>query len=409
MKIKKFLILILIIIFVIPSLSCQKKNKDNSSDKSFNIYIDLKDKNSLNIIKFLTDEYEKDNPEAKIKINDVLGSNNIASDISKGTKADLIITSRNTMIELSEKGLISDMAQFYEKNKIGDKFYNIISAYGRVSDRYYGISILPYSFEVYYNPDALNKLGITPLTNIKNVLNITKKLNSNNVKIPVVVPDDLDINLMLASLIASNTIKVPSLDSIYDNKNEYSKMKDMQKIFDTINGIVKESSITKDLFVLGNESSFTALANGNVPMVISYSYYFDKIKNEKVGLIEDYTIVNEKKEKIPVIVNSLICMPTNGKNSEEAGKFVKFVISDDTQKMLGKKGYITSNKKLNENLVGNPDVVAKHLSKADDNSIIFAYSMPNKLHGIISAKIDNILQGKFTGTEWQDIINEAYK
>lgn len=409
MKIKKTFILLLIILFVIPSLSCQKKSKVNK-EKNLNIYIDIKDKSSLNIIKFLTDEYKKGNPESKIKINDVLGGgNNIASDISKGTEADLILTTRNTMMELSEKGLISDMGQIFEKNKIGDKFYNIIPAYGRINDKYYGIAMLPYSFEVYYNPDVLNKLGIAPLKNIKDILNITKKLNANNIRIPVIVPEDLDINIMLSSIIASNSIKIPSLDSIYDNKNGYSNMKDMQNIFNAINTIVKESSINKNLFELGNESSFTALANGNIPIVISTSYYFNKIHNTKIDLIEDYTIVSEMKEKIPVIANSVICMPTNGKNSEEASNFIKFVISDDTQKMLTQKGYITGNKKANEKIIGISSIIANHLSKADDNSIIFTYSLPSKLHGIISSKIDNILQGKYTGTEWQDIINEVYK
>lgn len=408
MKRKNIFILVLVIIFILPGLSCQKKNKD-SNEKNLNIYIDLKDKSAINIIKFLTDEYKKENPDAKLKINDVLGADNIASDISKGTMADLIITNRSTMIELSEKGLISDVAQYYEKNKINDKFYNIISSYGRVSDKYYGISILPFSFEVYYNSDALNKLGITPLTNIKDLLNITKRLNDNNVKIPVVVPEDLDINLMLSSIIASNTIKIPSLDSIYDNKDEYKKLNDMQTIFSSINNLVSIGSINKNLFELGNESSFTALAKGNIPLVISYSYYFNKIKNENVSLIENYIVNSDKKEKIPVIVNSLICMPSNGKNSEEAGKFIKYVISDETQKVLSKKDYITSSKKTNENLVGTSQIVAKHLSLADDNSIIYTYSLPNKLHSIISGKIDNILQGKYTGNEWQDIINEAYK
>lgn len=409
MKIKKKLIYIMIILLIIPCLSCQKKDKTNK-EKNLNIYIDIKDKSALNIIKFLTDEYKKDNPDSKLKVNDVLGGgNNIASDISKGTEADLILTSRNTMIELSEKGLISDMEQYYEKNKITEKFYSVMSAYGRINDKYYGLSILPYSFEVYYNSDALNKLGITNLSNIKDVLNTTKKLNNNNVRIPVVIPEDLDINILLSSIVASNSIKITSLDSIYDNKNEYSKMKDMQGIFNTIYKVSVENTINKNLFELGNENSFTALENGNIPIVISTSYYYSKIKDTKVTLIGDYTIVPEMKEKIPVIVNSVLCMPTNGKNSEEAGKFIKFVISDDTQQMLSKKGYITGNKKINEKSIGVPSIIAAHLSKADDNSIIFTSSMPYKLQGIISSKIDNILQGKYTGSEWEDIINEAYK
>lgn len=411
LRINKSISLMLVIFLCITSNGCQKKSSSGESkEKSLNVYVDIKDKNSLNIIKFLTEEYKKENPKSNLKVNDVLGTDgNIEEDISKGTEADVIITNRNTMMELARKGLISDMGQYYEKNKIGDKFYNVVTSYGRVGEKYYGIGIIPYTMEIFYNTDALNKLGVSQPTNIKDMEAVIKKLSANNIKIPVVVGEDLDINTALSTVAATNIIKVSDLDNIYDNKEEYKNKKEMQGIFDGINAAVKYLSINKSLFELGNDSTFTSLTNGSVPLVISTSYYYNELKDGKIGIVEDYSVLNNQKGTVPVIINSIISIPSNGKNSEEAGKFVKFILDEKTQEKLVKKGFVTSSKKSNEKLSGIGASIEKHLLSSNDNNIAYIYSLPKKFRGAISSKVDNILSGKYNGSEWQDIINEVYK
>ncbi|ERI89400.1 ABC transporter, solute-binding protein [Clostridiales bacterium oral taxon 876 str. F0540] len=411
LRTNRIISLILIIFLCITSYGCQKKNSaGESKDKALNVYVDVKDKNSLNIIKFLTEEYKKENPKSKIKVNDVLGTDgNIEQDISKGTEADVVITNRNTMMELARKGLISDMGQYYEKNKIGDKFYNVVSSYGRIREKYYGIGLLPYTMEIFYNTDALSKLGVIQPTSIKDMEAVIKKFTASNIKIPIVIGEDLDINTALSSVAASNIIKVSDLDNIYDNKEEYKNKKEMQGIFDGLNLAAKYLSINKNLFELGNESTFTSLTNGSIPLVISTSYYYSQLKEGKIGVVEDYSVLNNQKGTVPVIINSIISIPSNGKNSEEAGKLVKFILDEKTQEKLVKKGFITGSKKSNEKLSGIGASIEKHLLSSSDNNIVYIYSLPKKFKGPISSKVDNILSGKYTGSEWQDIVNEVYK
>jgi raffinose/stachyose/melibiose transport system substrate-binding protein len=412
LKTKKILAIIIIILLCSSLIACKSKSKSSteSKEKNLNVYVDIKDKNSLNIIKYLTEEYKKENPEAKLKVNDILGGgNNIFADISKGTEADLVFTSRNTMMELAQKGLIGDMAQYYEKNKISDKFYKIISSYGRVGEKYYGIGMMPYTMEIFYNGEALSKLGVTAPTNIKEMSSVIKKLASSNVRIPVVLTDDLDINTALSSVVASNTVKLSQLDTEYNNNEAYKKMKDMQKVFEGVNNVVKETHISKSMFELGNDSTITSLANGTIPLIVSTSYHIEGLKNGKVNLVEDYTITPNQTGTVPIIINTLLCSPTNGKNQEEAGKFIKFVISDTTQEKLAKKGYVTGNKKIDEKLSGLGSSISKHLMGANDNSIVYVYSLPKKFQGIISEKIDAILNGKYSGNEWTEIVDQASK
>jgi raffinose/stachyose/melibiose transport system substrate-binding protein len=412
LKIKKVIALLSALFLLASFAGCKKKNKDagEGKEKNLNVYVDINDKNSLNIIKFLTEEYKKENPQAKLKVNDVLGGGkNIFEDISKGTEADVIFTSRNTMIELAQKGLIGDMAQNYERNKIGEKFHKIIAAYGRVGDKYYGIGLMPYTLEIFYNGEALKKLGIAAPTNIKEMSSVVKNLSSSNIRIPVIITDDLDINTALSSIIASNSIKLAQLDTEYNNTEAYKNMKDMQKIYDGVNTVVKETQINKNSFELGNEATITALANGTVPLIVSTSYYAGGLNNGKVNLIEDYTIMPNQPGTVPIIINTILCLPTNGKNQEEAGKFIKFVISEDVQEKLAKKGYITGNKKSDEKLSGLGASISKHIMTATDNSIIYVYSLPKKFQGIISGKIDAIINGKYNGKEWLETVDEASK
>lgn len=397
-------------IICISLCSCKKRNEGRSKEKGLNLYVDIKDKNSLSIIKFLIEEYTKRNPKSKLNINDVLGGeNSIVEDISKGKEADVVITSRNTMIELSQKGLLGDMSQYYERNKIGEKNYNIMSSYGRVMDKYYGIGVVPYTMEIFYNTDALSKLGEKVPENISNLLALAKKLKDKNIRIPVVVPEDLDINLALSSIAASNKVKLSDLDNAYENKKAYKEIKEMQSVFNDINIVKNKAKIDKNSFEIGNESTFTSMKNGSVPIVISTSYYYNNLKEGNIDLVKNLQGANNTKFNMPVIVNTLLCVPTNGKNTEEAGKFIKFILEESTQEKLVKKGHISGSKKANAELQGIGEDIVKHLSNANDNSILYIYSLPKKFQRPISAKIDSILAGKYSKKEWEEILDEVYK
>lgn len=410
MKYKKLLILIIAILLSFPLTSCKKKDNKEGSEKTLNLYVDIKDKNSSNIIKGLIEEYEKDNSKVKVNVKNPLGgTSSVVEDISKGKEADIIFTSRNTMIELSQKGLLSDMSTHYEKNKLNENYYNIMSSYGRVGDKYFGISLIPYTIEILYNKNVLTSLNIKYPASISDMKEVIKKLNGTSTRIPVVLTEDLDINNGLTSIIASNNVKIQHIENSYDNIKNYKEMKEMQGVFDTICVLVKDIGVNKNTFEIGNDSTIENFSKGSIPLIISVSYYSNSFKANNIGLVDDYTMNNNAKEYVPVIVNSLLCVPSNGKNSEEVGSFIKFIFSEEAQKKLAKKGFITGNKKVNESGEGIEKTIAKHLATADDNNMLFIYNFPKKFQPIISSKIDNMLNGKCTKKEWEEILEEAYK
>lgn len=410
---QKILIFSLVLLFVFNVSGCKKKESSEKSgkEKSLSIYIDVKDKYALNVIKFLTEEYKKENSQVKLNLNNALGgASSVVEDINKGGEADILLTSRNTMIDLVQKGLLSDMTSSYEKNKTNDNYYRIMTSYGRFGDKYYGIGLIPFVVEIYYNKDAVSKLGVPVPSSIKDMAAVMKKLSSNSIRVPVILTDDIDINSLLFSSFAMGNIKSQELDNAYDNKNTYKNLKSPQAVFDSINNLVSSGTINKNIFELGNENSINALTKGTYPVVVSIAYFNDMLKDStNIGVINDYSLGDNSNGTPPIIVNTVMCTPANGKNQEEATKFIKFFHSEDTQKKLVKKGFISGNKKANAALLNLSKTTAEHLGKADDNNLLVIYNLPKKMQSSISAKVDNILSSKSSKKEWEEILNEVYK
>lgn len=411
LKFKKIICLILILILPITFVSCKKENKTNS--KELNMYIDIKDENSLNILKIIMEEYKKSNEDVKININNALGSN-VEEELKKEKSPDLIFVSRNEMIKLSQKGLLDNMETSYEKNNITKDYYNVFNSYGRFKDKYYGLPIIPYTIEVLYNTDALNKLNIEEPKNINDIKNVMKQLKTSSTKVPVMLPNDLDINSIIFSIISNNITNSMELENIYDKgKKEYQTLKNMQEPFNIINNMVKDNILDKNSFETGKEVTLEKFNNGDIPIIISTSYYNNQIKSPNIKSVKQLYNVDKLNNTEPVIINSIMCLPLKAKNSEEANNFVDFTFSEKAQKYLLKKGFVTGNKKINKEKEGeltklNKTTVEK-LSNLNENSILILYNLPNTFKSSISASIDKILNNEYTGKEWNKIVEDNLK
>ncbi len=337
LKFKRIICLILILILPITFVSCKKENKTNN--KELNMYIDIKDENSLNILKIIMEEYKKSNEDVKININNALG-NNVEEELKKEKSPDLIFVSRNEMMKLSQKGLLDNMETSYEKNNITKDYYNVFNSYGRFKDKYYGLPIIPYTIEVLYNTEALNKLKIEEPKNINDIKNAMKKLKTSSTKVPVMLTNDLDINSVIFSIISNNITNSMELENIYNKeKKEYQNLKNMQEPFNIINNMVKDNALDENSFEEGKEVTLEKFNNGDIPIIISTSYYNSQIKNPNIKSVKQLYNVDKLNNTEPVIINSIMCLPLKAKNSEEANNFIDFTFSEKTQKIFIKKGF----------------------------------------------------------------------
>lgn len=406
---RRSLTLLLIIILLVNISGCTKE-KETSKERQLNIYVDSKDKESLDILKFVYEEYKRENPKVKVNINNPIGGK-IEEDISKGGESDIIFTSRNNMMKLSKKGLLSDMDSYYDENKISERYYTIVKAYGRFNDKYYGIPLIPYTLEVLYNQSAFGKLNVKPPSTMSDVGNALKKLSETGKRIPVVIMEDLDINNGLFSIIVNNKVSMRKLESIYDSgAPTYKALTEMQQAFDTLSDLTKVGGINKDTFEIGNDSTVDKFVKGDIPLIIATSYYVNKFKKEDIKAVGDNMSDLSLRLNIPVISESIICVPLNHKNGEEVTNFIKFALGDGVQKKLVEKGFVTGNKKVNNSKGGGVKAsIVQHLQDSTEDSIAFVYNIPEKLKGSISSKVDEILSGKQSKKEWEEVVDEAYK
>lgn len=159
LKIKRIIIFISIILLFLP-VGCRTLEKKDLEEKEnkLNIYLDIKDKHSLELIKLAIDEYTKENSKVKINTINSIGDSS-KKDISE-KKMDLIFTNESNMIALQNEGLLKDVDIYLKKNKIDENFHKIIYSVGRHNDKYYGIGLVPYTVEFLYNKDKLKELKL---------------------------------------------------------------------------------------------------------------------------------------------------------------------------------------------------------------------------------------------------------
>jgi raffinose/stachyose/melibiose transport system substrate-binding protein len=410
--IKKASSICLILLMVINLAACKSGDKEKSGkQKNLNIFLDTTDTYSSNAIKFLIEDFKKNNPDIEIKLNDVLGGkSDIMETINLGTEVDVIFTNRNTLIELSKNGVLSELGSTYEKGAIGDRYYDIMSSYGRVGDKYYGIGVVPYSIELLYNKAYLEKMQISNPNNLEQWLNVLKQINAKGIKTPVVLTEDLDINGLLFSLAASKVINIHEFEENYDSGEEgYKKVKNAQEMFNEFNSLVKSKGITKNSFEPGNEQSINSFKSGDSPLLVTISYYSSKLNGDNVGIVADYDNNSNYGSNAPVIVNSLLCTPLNAKNSENANTFIKHVYSNEVQARLVQKGIISGNKIANNKISGIGKIIVQHLYKANDNSMLIIYNFPEKIKNNVIVTLRRILDGVYTSKEWEEILKETYK
>ena len=412
-KVFKDIFSISMVLIMVFSLSACKSDKVEKSEKpkKLNIFLDTTDIYSSNVIKFLIDDFKKNNEDFEIKLNDVLGDkSNIMETINLGNEIDVIFTNRNTLIELSKNGVLQDLQTVYEKQEISDRFYDIMASYGRVGDKYYGIGVVPYSVELLYNKTYLEKSKISNPTNLEGWLDVLKQMNSKGVKTPVVITEDIDVNGFFFSLIASKVISIHEIEENYDSGEEgYKKIKDVQKIFDEFNSLAKGKGITKNTFESGNQQSIKSFSNGDTPLLISTSYFNSQLNGSDIGIIEDYNNNSTYGSNVPIIINSLVSVPINAKNQDNANNFIKYIYSDQVQARVVGKGIISGHKNANNKVTGSSQIMVKHMENANDNSILILYNFPEKMKNSILLAVRRILDGNYSTKEWEELLKQLYK
>ncbi|MCJ7688214.1 MAG: hypothetical protein MUO60_02650, partial [Clostridiaceae bacterium] len=89
--------------------------------------------------------------------------------------------------------------------------------------------------------------------------------------------------------------------------------------------------------------------------------------------------------------------------------FIKYIYSDEVQERIVQSGVISGNKIANKKITGIGKIMVQHMYKANDNSILILYNLPDKIKNSVILTTRRILNGEFSSKEWDEILKECYK
>ncbi len=410
MKRHKNIYIITMILLLISLSGCvlkkeEKSNNDKESN-SINIYVDTKDEGSIEMIQFAIDSYKEQKEGTTINIKTPINKKDINTYLKDTKDIDLVITNRNNVLDLSNQGLIADLNEFYKKNDINNRFYNIITSYGVKGDQYFALGILPFTIDILYNEKYFNDKDMQ--INKATLEELIKFINTKDLKIPIVAPETIDTMEIISVLLENNLVDKKELEHIYEgNAEKYNKFKDIQTVLDELNKLTKGGYLTNDIFKMEGKEILSYIDNGRYPMAIVASSYSKDEEGVNTKILSNYKLIG--KEKSPVVfIEALIAVANNSKNQEATMEFMKFIYSDEFQMKISEQGFVTGNiKAMEDNHLINSNLKSDIISSNMSN-IPYIYSLPPKIRNEVKSEIYNILRGKYSGDEWIKIIRDTY-
>ncbi|GFP74985.1 extracellular solute-binding protein [Clostridium fungisolvens] len=141
-KTKNLVFIVLLIILNCNLVFGCSKGKEEPKGK-LSILIQNNASQDVDVINTLIANYKKAHSQIEIKIENMTENEKIEKVTVDKPDYDVLICERNMMISMARQGYLSDISSNVSNNKMIDKFYSIVSTYGRIDDKYYGIGVMP--------------------------------------------------------------------------------------------------------------------------------------------------------------------------------------------------------------------------------------------------------------------------
>ena len=265
---------------------------------------------------------------------------------------------------------------------------------------------MPSSVEILYNKDKLSNYlkENNTLENLKDII------NKENIKIPYILPDDLNINLAISSIVSNNLIKENNLISIYNgDKNKYLDVVDINNMFSLLNTLSKDYGLKGNRFIKSDISILESVDSGEIPFAITTSEIAKGLNYSNVDSLENLGI-NKYEVTPPILSRYTVYATSSSENLQGINTFFDYMISDDTYTPLGEKGIITGNKKVDSNFKGLNKIFVSSISKATINNIPYYLNLPKSFLSPLNEKLKDIIDyGLYNKNYWSDIVYEVFK
>lgn len=419
---KKHIAILIAVIFAVTQLltGCSK-GKNNEKDKKekgtirFATFYSSKEQGAL--YKKIVKEYEKQNEGVKIDlITDFGDDENIKESLSEKGDIDILGLRRDQVIEYARSGFITDISDFVEEKDLNRKLYKISIAYGKYNGKTYGIGDMPIAMEWFYNTDIFNKYGLTEPKDLKELKSVCSKLKSKKVT-PIGIGSLDGWNLMMMfGMITAQTSGVSEFNSKYGSDGD--AFKDIKGIKDafSIYGDIMKNCVPSNSSEINYRQSVDDFVKGKCAILPAMSNTMDIIEKSKpsafrYGVFETpVKFIEQPVSNISASGGQVLVIPSNTKNKKEAYKFLEFLFSEDTQKIITENGYTSSLIMANSSENKVKSNIFSHLEMTDDNSIMLIDNLNPDMSEITGRVLQEIQEGRLKSSEgWKRVLKFTFK
>ncbi|WP_160318204.1 ABC transporter substrate-binding protein [Caloramator mitchellensis] len=414
---KKLLSILLVLVFLFNFTSCKKKSGENKEEgKKIKVAIMYPEEQIGSVYKDIVDEYKKLNKDVEVElVMDFSDESKINDSVTKGNY-DIIAVKRSQLIELAKSGLIEDLSDFSEKNELNKKLYPINLAYGKYNSKIYGIGDLPLTVEWFYNKGIFEKYGLKEPKTLKDLTNISQKLNSKDI-IPISVGamDRWTLDLLFGSISCQTTGIQELTESYGADKDSFVNIPGIDEAFNVYEKLVK-SSIKKNSIDINFMQSVDDFVKGKAAILPALSATKEIIDSKKssgfdYGVFESpISFTNVPVSKISASGGQILVIPSKSTNKEEAEKLMNFIFSDEAQKLLVEKGYISPVISSNKGETSISKTIMSHIEMTDDNSGMLIDNLSLKMSDALGIVLSDMIEGRVKSNEaWNRVLKITFQ
>lgn len=400
-KIRYFGFILLVLVLALIVTSCgQKVEKER---RNLTIGVEEGKEEDYKAIELLIEGFKSTHNGYDVVVKTEKDLNGVKEDIIN-KHFDVIISSRKTFLRFNEQGLTKELTSYFNQNKAQGKFYNIIYSYGKIGEKLFGMGMLPYSMEFVYNKTSLPE----SLKEVNDLESLKSFIKEKNIKIPVVLPEDTNLELALSSIVYNNIIKQNSLLDIYDTeKSEYLQVEDISDTFKDLNMLVTEYGLNEEDFIVANKDVLEKVNSGEFTIALVSNRAGGNTQYEN---IESISSINMREYKVtpPIVINYMVYAVSSSENIEGINKFFDYLIKDDTYSPLVENGLLTGNKVADSSATGLNSMLLRTISQGGIDNIPYYLNLPEKFIAPLEKQVNNILQGKYTGNSWESVVEDTF-
>jgi ABC-type glycerol-3-phosphate transport system substrate-binding protein len=217
-------------------------------------------------------------------------------------------------------------------------------------------------------------------------------------------------------MITSQTSGVSELTSNFgSDADAFKNIPGIQNAFG-IYGKLIDKAIPKNSIDINYRQSVDDFVKGKAAMLPALSTTSTLIEQIKpTGL--NYSVfekpvsfVDEPIASVSAAGGQVIAVPSNSKRNEDALKFIEFLFSEEAQKIIVEKGYMSSVIAANNKENDIKERVASHLEMTNDNSIMLMDNLEPTMADNTTRILQDILEGRVKASEgWKRILKITFQ